>query len=409
MMRILSMLAPLLLLSVPAAAAQWTPEAARALLQAVDRSAAEGLNPADYEAEALGRALASGDAERIGAVADRAYRMLARDYALGRTPDSARVSWSIAGMPWTAQTAMAWMEAALGNGRIGESLEALLPQHPQYLGLKGALAAMDPADAEGRDLLRVNLDRWRWMPRDPGARHLLVNVPAFEARLVEDGQVTATHRIIVGAAKTPTPQFSAVATGIVMNPPWAVPRSIVRESVGGLIARSPATARARGYRWSGSGSGLAVVQQPGPGNALGQFKIDMPNPYSVFLHDTPAKALFERSRRALSHGCIRTDRIGALADRLLPDWDSMKIAAVLDSRTTMRVPLDRQLPVFIAYFTAAIGPEGQYLQFADVYGRDPPVLAALGKAAQPAQAAAAPAAAPADETRCQAAMPNLPA
>lgn len=396
-----------LMLAVPSAAG-WTPQTARALLAVVEGSVAEGLNPADYDASTLRQALDSGDVARTAALADRIYAALARDYGTGRTPMEARRHWAIAGPSLTPEMVAARMAAALQDGRVAESLDALLPQHPQYLGLRGALAAVDPEDAAARDQLRVNLDRWRWMPRDLGAHHLMVNVPAFEAQLVEDGRVAATHRVIVGATRTPTPQFSAVATGVIVNPPWVVPQSIIRESVGSLIARSPATARARGYSWTRSGSGLSVTQQPGPGNALGQFKIDMPNTYSVFLHDTPSKGLFARQHRALSHGCIRTDRIADLADRLLPDWDSAQIGQMLESRVTRRVPLERQLPVHIVYFTAAIGPEGQLLRFADIYGRDAPVLAALGgPSAAPAPAPAA--TMTAFETECQAAMSNLPA
>ena len=124
-----------------------------------------------------------------------------------------------------------------------------------------------------------------------------------------------------------------------------------------------------------------MTQLPGEGNSLGTMKIEMPNPYAIYFHDTPSKQLFNRAERALSHGCMRTQGILGLALRLLedvPGWDAARIDATAATNETVRVPLTAQIPVHVGYFTVAPGPGGTLRTFADIYGRDAPVIAALG-------------------------------
>jgi murein L,D-transpeptidase YcbB/YkuD len=160
-----------------------------------------------------------------------------------------------------------------------------------------------------------------------------------------------------------------MVTGVIFNPPWNVPQSIVAESVGSLVRNSPATARARGYTWSYSGGALRVTQQPGPQNALGQMKLDMPNPYTVYLHDTPSKALFDQEQRALSHGCIRTDKPFDLAEQLLRDagWNRAMIDDAVAKRRTQRVALAQPLPVYVIYMPAYVAADGSVSYFGDPY------------------------------------------
>ncbi len=382
----------------------WTVAAATDLLGAVRAAGAEGLSPADHGEAALSAALLSADPQAIANAAAQSYLSLARAYLLGQTPERARLQWYLASPRADPSMLQITMDQALRSNTVRQSLEAMLPTHPHYAALRESLAAT--ADPAMRATLRVNMDRWRWMPRRLGETHILVNVPSFEATLVQNGEPVARHRIIVGKTKTPTPQFSTVATGVILNPPWVVPQSIIRESVGSLVRNRPSTARARGYSWTSSGGRLSVTQMPGPGNSLGQMKIDMPNPYSIFLHDTPAKALFDRKVRAYSHGCIRTDRALEFAATLLagvPGWDAARIAEVVETRVTTRVPLAQQIPVHVVYFTALPGPAGKVQIHPDLYGRDAPVLAALSKeavsASQPELA----------QSECYADMPNRPA
>ncbi len=369
----------LLILPLPAfAQSVWTEAAARETLAAVEAAGTEGLNPADYAPDALRSALESEDPQLIAAAADASWMALARDYAAGRTPAEARIGWK-SPLPrsdpdWLRQK----LDAALQGGAPAEGLKALLPTHAYYDSLREALAQTE--DAQARARLRANLDRWRWMPRQLGDRYLIANVPAFVVDMVDGGRVVARHKIIVGATKTPTPQFSAVATAIIINPEWVLPQSIIAESVGSLIRRSPGTARAKGYRWTSADGKLYVTQRPGSGNSLGTLKIEMPNPYAIYFHDTPAKQLFDKKVRALSHGCMRTQGILGLALRLLadqPEWTPERIDATAATNETERVPLTMQLPVHVAYFTAEPAPDGSIRTFPDIYGRDAAVIAAL--------------------------------
>lgn len=357
----------------------WGEAAARQTLAEVKASAAEGLSPADYAPHALETALASGDPAAIAAAAEASWMALAKDYAAGHTPQAARIGWKSPPPRSDPEWLRAKLAAGLAAGTPGEALKALLPTHFHYGLLKAALPATK--DKAARQRLRANLDRWRWMPRQMGDRHLYANVPSYEVDLVEFERPVARHKIIVGAPKTPTPQFSAVATAITINPPWILPQSIVKESVGGLIQRSPSAARARGYRWTSGPDGLQVTQLPGRGNSLGTLKIEMPNPWAIFFHDTPAKQLFTTQNLARSHGCMRTQGILGLALKLLedqPEWTAERIDATAATNDTTNVPLTVQIPVHVAYFTVTPGKGGTLRQHADIYGRDAPVIAALG-------------------------------
>jgi murein L,D-transpeptidase YcbB/YkuD len=366
----------------PAAPARpaFAPATAHETLAAVRAAAAEGLAPGDYGAARLEAALAGADPAELDSAAAASWLALARAYAAGHTPLEARIGWKSPPPRSDPAFLEAKLAEALAAGTPRAALEALLPTHGHDGLLKKALAASkDPAE---RARLRANLDRWRWMPRNLGDRYLMANVPAFEVDLWEAGRPVARHRIIVGKTNLATPQFSAAATAIVMNPEWNLPDSIVKESVGSLIRRSPGAARARGYSWTAGADGrLYVKQAPGPRNSLGKMKIEMPNSYAIYFHDTPAKQLFAKEVRAFSHGCMRTQGILGLALRLLedqPSWDAAAIDAAVATGQNQRVPLTTQLPVHIAYFTTVPGAGGTVRTYPDIYGRDGPVIAALG-------------------------------
>lgn len=375
--RLLFSLLPLLgTLAMPAHAQNlWTRPDAEELLSAIEGIGAEGLDPADYDAAALRRDLASGDAAAWNRRATTEFTHLASDLSTGHLRDRRSVAWRIAGSPIDAAQASDLMARALATHDIRGALAGLVPQHRQYKLLKAELAATPARDKAGIERLRANLERWRWMPRELGARYLLVNVPAFTVSLVEQGRVVERRRVIVGKRTTPTPQFMATVSGVILNPWWDVPQSIVRESVGQLVRTSPALARSRGYVVSGA----RIRQAPGPGNALGQVKLVMPNPYSVYLHDTPNKKLFDEDVRAFSHGCIRVQDALGLAASLLRETGSSRadIDRVIARGTTQQVNLRSPIPVYIGYFTAAAEDNGAIATFPDIYGRDGPVVASL--------------------------------
>ena len=166
-------------------------------------------------------------------------------------------------------------------------------------------------------------------------------------------------------------------TGVIINPSWQVPPSIIAESVGALVRTRPATARARDYVWSYRGGSLSVTQRPGPQNALGQIKLEMPNPFKVYVHDTPGKALFDEEQRAYSHGCIRTDRPRELAAALLGMADLAAIDGLIASGTTVRLALGRPLPIHAVYQTVLAEADGSTPYLRDPYNLDPAVAAEL--------------------------------
>lgn len=354
----------------------WSLESAVELLDAIDGARAEGLDPRDYDPAQLKQAIGGGIGPALDTAASERFRHLARDYAQGHVGAEDRLSWFIAGPKLSDADTDALMARALTDGKIGPTLGQLLPSDARYLRLRSALAATSAKDAARVQAIRVNMERWRWLPRSLGARHLEVNVPSYTLTVISDGHIVSARRVITGKPSTPTPQFSATVTGLILNPWWDIPQSIVAESVGKLIRTRPAVAQARGYVWSGS----AVRQRPGPTNSLGQMKLVMPNPFNVYIHDTPSKSLFAQATRGFSHGCIRAQDPFGLAGELLaqqPDWPRAKIDEVVASAMTQKVHLSAPLPVYVLYFTAEADASGRLTIFPDIYHRDDVVAAEL--------------------------------
>jgi murein L,D-transpeptidase YcbB/YkuD len=347
----------------------WSHAAMVQLLQAVDGARAEGLDPAGYGRDTLAYVVASGDVGPASqAVAWMSARRLASDYARGRITRRERFGWHI-DQPATAPARMdADLDQAVRTLRVGEYLHGLLPTDPRYLALRAALASTPPEDALRATRIRASMERWRWMPRTLGADYVLVNVPAYRLTLFEGGQPVVTHDVVVGAPKTPTPMLSADIGSIIVNPWWTLPPTVLKEGHGRAYPAS------RGYVYQTIGGRTYVRQRPGPNNALGRMKIDMPNPYAIYLHDTPAKWGFARPERALSHGCIRVKDITALAARI---GDAEAIGKALDGTVMHSFKMPRRMPVYIAYFTAAPDSEGQVVLYGDPYDRDAMLVDAL--------------------------------
>jgi murein L,D-transpeptidase YcbB/YkuD len=357
----------------PLPPALWDVPNALDLLAAINRAGAEGLNPADYDPAGLQSAIQSGNPMLISAAATQRFNLLSSDLALGHVKKPARVDWFVTDNDLNGEKQDALLRAALAQHSVSASLTALLPTHPQYAALKNALAATPADDAARRDRIRLNLDRWRWLPRDLGNKYIIVNVPGFYATLVEDGVNRWKQRAIAGKLSTPTPQLNATAVGVMLNPSWNVPKSIEKEAAGkkGFIPIKSADGK-RVLYWQ---------QPPGPTNALGQLKFVMPNSKAIYLHDTNARSRFNDSARALSHGCIRTQHIVDLATELLGDdngtWTPDKIQAALDSKKSVQANFVKPLPVYIVYFSSAGLNDGRIVDYRDLYGRDAKALAAL--------------------------------
>ena len=246
-----------------------------------------------------------------------------------------------------------------------------------------------PAE-ERLDQIAVNMDRWRRLPADLGTRHVRVNIPEYRLRVVEDGETGLAMRVIVGTPATQTPVFSHRIQYLEFNPYWNVPDSIARNELLPQAVEDPDSLAAAGFEvmdgwsqdaavvdwsdvdWEGERFEYRLRQRPGPDNALGLVKFMFPNRYSVYLHDTPARGLFQRTHRALSHGCVRVAEPDALAAALLgPDreWSPEAVQQALARGERQVVTLHDPLPVHLTYFTAWV-EDGQAHFREDVYGRD---------------------------------------
>ncbi|MFA7588302.1 MAG: L,D-transpeptidase family protein [Novosphingobium sp.] len=312
----------------------------------------------------LDAAIVGGDAASLDRAATDLALRLASMHLLGHATTAERAGWRIED-PDRAINLRTRLDAALASDDLDGYFAGLRPRHPDYAMLRRAYAS--ETDAARRATLGRNMERWRWMPHAPDDGYILVNAAAFEAALWRNGQETRRWRVIVGKPSTPTPVFSATVSAVTLNPWWNVPASIVRESVGALVRRNPALARKRGYVWSGN----SIRQRPGPGNSLGEMKLEMPNPYTVYMHDTPSKNLFARDVRAFSHGCIRVDDALGFAATLLEGVRTRaQIDAIVATRRTTAVPLPARLPVYITYFTAGTRADGTLAFYPDIYARD---------------------------------------
>jgi murein L,D-transpeptidase YcbB/YkuD len=246
-------------------------------------------------------------------------------------------------------------------------------------GVAGAatIAALNVPVDQRLAQIRANLERWRWMPRSLPAYRLELNIADASLSLFDGGQPALVMRAIVGQPSKQTPMFEDRVQAVVLNPPWNVPPEIAAKEIWPKIRRNPGY-MAREQFVVRSGGGLQ--QLPGPKCALGTIKFDLSNPFGVYLHDTPARSLFARDDRALSHGCMRLEKPNALAERLLagdPAWPATRVDMALLSGKTIRVPLQRQAPVYVLYWSVFVDDQGQVQFRRDLYRWDEKLAAML--------------------------------
>jgi murein L,D-transpeptidase YcbB/YkuD len=225
----------------------------------------------------------------------------------------------------------------------------------------------------------ANMERWRWVPSELGERHIMVNLPEFTLRLVDEGRVVHRARVIIGKPETQTPVFSHKMEHVIVNPSWHIPPSIMKKEILPGLARDPDYAAKRGYQVLRRGNTIFVRQPPGERNALGFIKFMFPNQHAVYLHDTPARGLFANDRRALSHGCVRVDQPFQLAEFVLgaQGYTEGRLRAMIGSGERT-IGLKQQLPVHITYFTVFVDEAGRLQRREDLYGHDGRVRTALG-------------------------------
>ena len=258
------------------------------------------------------------------------------------------------------------------------------------------IAALNVPVADRIEEIVVAMERWRWMPDNLGADHVLVNIAGYELTLVKDGQLADRMAVVVGKPYSRTPVFSDAIKYVELNPYWNVPSAIAIKEELPILQRSPAGLGATGFEAVQGGRGVPVTQidwsrysasnfpfqlrqGPGPKNALGRVKFVFPNKFDVYLHDTPARSLFDKNDRAFSHGCVRLSRPVDLAEEVLadvPGWNRARIDQVIAGGNNTVVKLVHPLPIHITYLTAWVA-NGQVNFRNDVYEQDAKLIDAL--------------------------------
>jgi len=303
-----------------------------------------------------------------------------------------------------AQGYLAPTPTARYDGRIQAAVQAFQADHGlETDGVAGrsTIAALNVSPEVRLQSVAVAMERERWLPEERGARHILVNLTDFSARILDDDRVTFETRAVIGknVGNRRSPEFSDEMKHMIVNPTWHVPRSIVARDYLPRMQRNPnAASYLRIYDYSGrqvsrssinfnayNGSNFpfAVKQPPSNSNALGLVKFMFPNKYNIYLHDTPQKHLFQREKRDFSSGCIRLAQPFEFAYALLAPQESDPKRRFHDALNTGRetqINLDRHVPIHLVYRTAITRAGGSTQYRDDVYGRDAQIWRALERA-----------------------------
>ena len=267
------------------------------------------------------------------------------------------------------------------------------------------LAALNVPVDERIQQIQLNMERWRWMPDDLGERYLLVNMAGFELQAVENDETVMDMRVIIGRPYRSTPAFLGTMRYLVINPYWNVPHKLAVLDLLPKQQADPGYLPGKGFRvYAGWGKDAPeldpgdidwpsytaenfpyrLIQDPGEVNSLGRIKFMLPNPYAVYLHDTPSRHLFNRPVRTFSSGCIRVAEPVQLANFVLNDgrdYMTLDVPEAISSGENQIVSLPRVVPVYMLYQTAWVDDEGMAHFRDDVYGRDFLVLRAWSSAA----------------------------
>jgi murein L,D-transpeptidase YcbB/YkuD len=272
--------------------------------------------------------------------------------------------------------------------------------HPDSIAGKSTFALLNISIEDRVDAIIVNMERARWVVGNLGGSYILVNTAQYHLWLFQNDTISWDTKVIIGAPFNATPFFTANLQRVVFNPTWTVPYSIATKEMlpklrtnANYLARQnmvllnrqgekvdPSTINFNQY--TTRNFPFIIRQEPGDKNALGHVKFDLPNPYSIYLHDTPTRNLFNKDERAMSHGCIRVNNPLTLAELLLQNkegWRNDTIPAILETKKTTIVKLDEGIPVLLLYMTHYTNAQGRAMFFKDIYNSDKKLLAAIRK------------------------------
>jgi L,D-transpeptidase YcbB len=274
------------------------------------------------------------------------------------------------------------------DAKVAEALKKF--QKNNDLPVTGTLDARTVRELNGPprdkqiDTIVVNMERWRWYPRDlGGAAHVVVNIPEYQLRVFKDGSLVWTTRVVVGKPNLATPLLHASMKYITVNPTWNVPPSIIQNEYLPALQRDPEVLARMGLKVVNNRDGsVHIYQPPGDSNALGRVRFNFPNKFLVYQHDTPDKNLFSHEARAYSHGCMRVQDPPKYAEVLLniarpgEGWSAERIKRMYGS-AEHDIQFQRQIPVNLTYQTAYVDDEGKLQIRRDIYGIDGRMMAAV--------------------------------
>ena len=239
-----------------------------------------------------------------------------------------------------------------------------------------------PPRSQQIDVIVANMERWRWLPRDPGHVHVIVNIPEYTLRVMKDGGVHWSTRIVVGKPNLQTPLLTASMKYITVNPTWNVPPSIIQNEYLPALAQDPTVLTRMGLKLEHNRDGTVhIYQPPGEGNALGRVRFNFPNRFLVYQHDTPDKNLFSHDARAYSHGCMRVQDPPKYAEVLLnlvrptEGWSAERIKKMYGT-SEVDIQFPTHIPVHLTYQTASV-EDGKLTVRKDIYGYDAKMIAAI--------------------------------
>ncbi|KAF1032853.1 MAG: hypothetical protein GAK37_00343 [Pseudomonas sp.] len=255
----------------------------------------------------------------------------------------------------------------------------------------GTVTELNISPAMRREQLRINLERFRWLARDLEPEGVVVNVASAQLSFYQGGVPVWQTRLQVGRADRQTPLLKSTITRLTLNPTWTIPPTIMREDKLPAIRLNPEYLRQQNLQvldsqgrplspeqvdWSRPGN-ILLRQGAGPRNPLGRIVLRFPNPFSVYLHDTPSQPLFSKGPRAFSSGCVRVEQPMRLRDFLVSPAEKVRTEELLSTETTHEFRLATPVPVLLGYWTVQADSNGGLLYAPDIYGRDPVLMKAM--------------------------------
>ena len=249
--------------------------------------------------------------------------------------------------------------------------------------LNGVKQATHRPSANPTDTIIVNMERWRWLPRDLGNPHVIVNVPDYTLTLYNNDKVYWHTKIVAGKPDKATPMVSAEMKFITVNPTWNVPPSIIENEYLPALQEDPQALDRIGLKLTQDADGTVHISQPpGAGNALGRIRFNFPNKFLVYQHDTPDKYLFAKEKRAYSHGCMRVQNPLTYGEKLLSlvlpseHYTEARLEKMFGG-SEININFPKNIWVHLTYQTAFVDENGKLQLREDIYGRDARMIAIL--------------------------------